>query len=223
MTILAFDCSTQNCSAAILRQGQVLSWHTKAMSRGQSEALMPMIEATLGDAGVVWQDLSLIGVTVGPGTFTGIRIGLAAARGLGLAAHLPIAGIGTCDALAHAIPLEERQGRTVIVAVDSKRADLFVQVFTSDLVPLGPPAGMPASEAVRLCAGPLLLAGDAAEQLMAFRPDARISEGTRFPDARVIARLSAERYAGGLALPPEPIYLRPPDVTMPQTPGPGSE
>jgi tRNA threonylcarbamoyladenosine biosynthesis protein TsaB len=80
---------------------------------------------------------------------------------------------------------------------------------------------MPASEAVRLSAGPLLLAGDAAAQLVAFRPDALISAGTRFPDARVLARLAAERYAKGQALPPEPLYLRPPDVTLPDAPGPG--
>jgi len=65
----------------------------KAMVRGQSEALMPMIEATLAEAGLVWKNIDLIGVTVGPGTFTGIRIGLAAARGMALAGPLPIAGV----------------------------------------------------------------------------------------------------------------------------------
>lgn len=185
------------------------------MVRGQSEALMPMIEATLADAGLAWKNIDLIGVTVGPGTFTGIRIGLAAARGMALAGPLPIAGVGTCEAIAHAIPPEERLGRTVVVAVDSKRVDLFVQAFDPDLTPLGPPAGMTPTEAVRLMSGPLLLAGDAAGQLAVLRPDAMVSAGRLFPDARVVARLSEERYADGRALPPEPLYLRPPDVTMP--------
>lgn len=175
---------------------------------------MPMIEATLREAGVAWPDITLIGVTVGPGTFTGIRIGLAAARGMALAGRVPVAGVGTCDAIAHAVPDEERQGRTLLVAVDSKRADLFVQAFAADLTPLGPPAGMPPAEAVRLTAGPLLLAGDAAGQLAALRPDAKVAAGNPFPDARVVARLAEGRYASGRALPPEPIYLRPPDVTV---------
>ena len=178
---------------------------------------MPMIESVLGEAGLAWADLSLIGVTVGPGTFTGIRIGLAAARGMALAGHLPIAGVGTCEAIAQAIPLEQRRGRTVIVAVDSKREDLFVQAFTDDLVALGPPVGMRPKDAVRLGSGPLLLAGDAAVQLLPFRSDAALAPEALFPDARLVARLCKERYADGRALPPEPIYLRPPDVTLPIT------
>jgi tRNA threonylcarbamoyladenosine biosynthesis protein TsaB len=180
-----------------------------------------MIEGTLGEAELSWGDLALIGVTVGPGTFTGIRIGLAAARGIALAGHFPIAGIGTCEAIAHAIPHEERQGRTVIVAVDSKRADLFVQAFTSDLVALGPPIGMRPEEAARLSAGPVVLAGDAAKHVHALRPDALLSRRSVFPDARIVARLSTERHAKGLGLPPQPIYLRPPDATLPNSSGSG--
>jgi tRNA threonylcarbamoyladenosine biosynthesis protein TsaB len=222
LTILAFDCSTQNCSVAILRAGQVLAWRSQAMTRGQSEALMPMIEATFKDAGLVWADLSLIGVTVGPGTFTGIRIGLAAARGMALAGRWPVAGVGTCEAIAHAVPAEERRGRTLLVAVDSKRADLFVQTFAPDLTALGPPVGMAPAAAVRATPGPLLLAGDAARQLLALRPDALLSEATIYPDARIVARLAGARYAEGRALPPEPIYLRPPDVTLPACPPPSA-
>ncbi len=222
MTILAFDCSTQSCSVALLRDGRILAWRAEAMARGQSEALMPMIEATLADAGLAWKAVDLIGVTVGPGTFTGIRIGLAAARGMALAGHVPVAGVGTCEAIAHAVPFEERRGRTLLVAVDSKRADLFVQAFDPDLTPLGPPAGMTPEQAVRSISGPLLLAGDAAGHLGALRPDAALSRGGSFPDARVVARLSEVRHAAGRALPPEPVYLRPPDVTLPDRPDPAA-
>ncbi len=181
---------------------------------------MPMIAATLLDAGLAWADIGLIGVTVGPGTFTGIRIGLAAARGMALAAGLPIAGIGTCEAIAHGVSPEERRGRTLLVAVDSKRADLFVQAFDADLTPLGRPDGMLPTAAVQSAAGPLLLAGDAAKQLAALRSDAVLSAAPVFPDARIVARLAGERHAAGRALPPEPIYLRPPDVTLPDSPDP---
>lgn len=182
---------------------------------------MPMIAAVLDEAGLGWPEISLIGVTVGPGTFTGIRIGLAAARGLALAAHLPIAGIGTCEALAHGVAAEERRGRTLLVVVDSKRADLFVQAFDERLVPLGPPAGMAPVKALDLAPGPLLLAGDAAERLVALRPDAVLSSAPVHPDARIVARLAAVRHAAGTALPAEPIYLRPPDVTLPARREPG--
>jgi tRNA threonylcarbamoyladenosine biosynthesis protein TsaB len=214
LTVLAFDCSTQNCSVAALRQGRVLAWRSQAMARGQSEALMPMVEAVLGDAGLTWTDLSLIGATVGPGTFTGIRIGLAAARGMALAGQLAIAGVGTCEAIAHAVPPEERRDRILLVAVDSKRADLFVQAFGSDLTPLGPPCGMAPAEAILLASGALLLAGDGARRLLALRPDATLSPGTEFPDARIVARLAERYHAEGRALPLEPIYLRAPDVTI---------
>lgn len=204
---------------AVLHNQDVLASRSQAMTRGQSEALMPMIASVLNEAGVGWPDIALIGVTVGPGTFTGIRIGLAAARGLALAAGRPIAGVGTCEALAHGVAPEERRGRTVLVAVDSKRADLFVQAFDETLAPLGPPAGMPAAAACELVSGPLLLVGDAAVQLAALRSDAAISSAPVFPDARVVGRLAADRHAAGTALPAEPIYLRPPDVTLPVRPG----
>lgn len=185
------------------------------MARGQAEVLMPMILATLADARVGWPDIDLIGVTVGPGTFTGLRIGLAAARGIALAGGLPVAGVTTCEAIAHGVPAEERRGRTLLVVVDSKRADLFVQPFAEDLTPLGPPAGRRPEDAARLVEGPLLLAGDGASQLLALRPDAALASGSGFPDAAVVAALAEQRFAEGLALPPDPLYLRPPDVTLP--------
>lgn len=189
------------------------------MARGQSEALMPMIAEAMAAAGVGWPDVSLIGVTVGPGTFTGIRIGLAAARGLALATGCPVAGIGTCEAIAHGVGRDERSGRTLLVAVDSKRDDLFVQAFDAELVPLGPPAGLSPAAALALLPGPLVLAGDAAGRLADRRPDAVLSSAAPCPDARLVARLAAERHAEGRALPAEPLYLRPPDVTLPKAAG----
>ncbi|MBF0307713.1 MAG: tRNA (adenosine(37)-N6)-threonylcarbamoyltransferase complex dimerization subunit type 1 TsaB, partial [Alphaproteobacteria bacterium] len=99
MLALGFDTSLQACSVALWRDGAVLARRSECMARGHAEALLPMIVAVMADGGAAWRDLTLIGVTVGPGTFTGIRIGLAAARGLGLAAGLPVAGVGTADAV----------------------------------------------------------------------------------------------------------------------------
>lgn len=176
---------------------------------------MPMIVGTLEEAGLAWGEVKLIGVTVGPGTFTGLRIGLAAARGMALASGVPVAGVTTFDAIAHAVPAEERQGRTLIVVIDSKRSELFAQSFSADLTPLGPPVALCPAEIAALAEGPVLLAGDGAGQVAACRPDAELSKAPPYPEAAIVAALAQQRFDAGLALPPEPFYLRPPDVTLP--------
>ena len=152
---------------------------------------------------------------MGPGAFTGIRIGLAAVRGLGLAAGLPVAGVLTTEAVAAAVPAAERRGRTLMVALDSKRDDLWVQIFDAGGIALGPPAALAADAAAALVAGPLALAGDAAPVIAGLRPDALVCTSPGWPDAAVVAGLAARCWAEGRALPPEPVYLRPADVTLP--------
>lgn len=215
MNVLAFDCSTSSCSAAVLADDKVLAWRQVAMARGQAEVLLPMIVETLAEAGLTWAEINLIGVTVGPGTFTGLRIGLAAARGMALASGLPLAGVTTCEAVAHATSAAERQGRTLVVAVDGKRADLFIQPFNADLQPLAEADAVMPEAVGALVAGPFLLAGCGAARLAEALPEAVLSAACGAPDARVVARLAARRWAEGRALPPLPLYLRPPDVTLP--------
>ncbi len=216
MNVLAFDCSTQSCSAAIVAGDRLLARRSALMARGQSEALMPMVLAVLAEAGLGWPDIDLLGVTVGPGTFTGLRIGLAAVRGMALAGGLPVAGVTTPETIAHAVPKDERRGRTLVVAIDGKRADLFVQPFADDLTPLGPPMALMPAAVADLAAGPLLVAGDGAGRVAAVRPDATLSSIQGPPDPEVLARLALRRYLDGGALPPVPLYLRPPDVTLPE-------
>ena len=216
MNVLAFDCSTQACSVAVRFAGRPVVSRQVLMARGQSEALMPMVIDAMAEAGVAWADLALVGVTVGPGTFTGVRIGLAAARGMALAGTLPVAGVTTTEAVAHAVPATERRGRTLLVAIDGKRADLFLQAFAEDLTPLGEPMALLPEEAARQFAGALLLAGDAADRISALRPDAAVSRCGGVPDPAVLAALAESRFLAGRALPPNPLYLRPPDVTLPK-------
>lgn len=215
MTVLAFDCSTQCCSAAVLDdQGRVLAHRSAVMARGQAEALMPMIVATLADAGRTWDQVDLVGVTVGPGTFTGLRIGLAAARGMAVASALPVAGVTTTAAVAQATQPEERRGRTVIACIDGKRSDVFIQAFDETLTPLGEPDALMPEDVAQRYPGPLLLAGDAALRVAAVLPGMALSQST-LPDARVVAALAQRLYRDGGALPPHPLYVRPPDVTLP--------
>ncbi|MBI2235702.1 MAG: tRNA (adenosine(37)-N6)-threonylcarbamoyltransferase complex dimerization subunit type 1 TsaB [Magnetospirillum sp.] len=218
MIVLGLDTSTSACSAALWRAGTVLARRLEAMGRGQSEALMPMVQAVLAEAGATVGDLGLLAVTVGPGAFTGLRIGLAAARGLSLASGLPLAGVSTPEAVAAAVPRSERDGRTLLVAVESRRDEVWVQAFAGDtLEPLSPVAALLPEQAAALIPGPVVVAGDAAARVLALRPDARIATSPGWPDAAVVAALAAERWGRGTALPPEPLYLRPADIT----PSPG--
>ncbi|HEV7370153.1 tRNA (adenosine(37)-N6)-threonylcarbamoyltransferase complex dimerization subunit type 1 TsaB [Arenibaculum sp.] len=214
MKILALDCATGACSTAVTADGTVLARRDVAMARGQSEVLVPMVLATLEEAGLGFGDLDRLAVTVGPGSFTGLRIGLATARAMALAAGRPLIGVTTFEAFAHAVPAGRRDGRTVLVAVESRRAELFVQGFAPDLAPMEAPQVAPPGQ-VRLPEGPLLVAGDGAERMagaLAAHPDARIAAQAA-PDAAVVARIAATREPGGGM--PGPLYLRAPDVTLP--------
>ncbi len=223
--ILAFDTATSACSAALLSADRILARRFTPMARGQAEALAPMIQAVLAEAKASIRDLDRLAVTVGPGAFTGVRIGLATARGLALAAGLPLSGIGTLEAVAAGVGEAERVGKSVFVTLKTKRADIYAQGFSEDLRPLGPPlALMPEELAEAAPAGPLLVAGDDAPRAMDLFAraglDCSLSVGAPLPDAAVIARLAARRAgAGDPGGPPEPVYLRPPDVTRP-APGP---
>jgi len=99
--ILAFDTSAAYCAAALLSGDQIVKSTAEQMSRGQAERLMPILEALLADTGVTWRDLSALGVGVGPGNFSGIRIAVSAARGLALGLDVPAVGVTGCQARAH--------------------------------------------------------------------------------------------------------------------------
>lgn len=98
--VLGFDTSGPWCTVALIVDGQVRAQRTEAMAKGQAEALFPLLDAVLSAGGCAWRDLDAIGVGVGPGNFTGIRIGVAAARGLALGLGIPAIGVSRFDALA---------------------------------------------------------------------------------------------------------------------------
>jgi tRNA threonylcarbamoyladenosine biosynthesis protein TsaB len=220
MTLLAVDCATNACSAALWLDGGAGPRRYRPMRRGHAETLMPMVRAVMDEAGLAFAGLDAIAVTTGPGAFTGIRIGLAAARGFSLAADVPLIGVTTLEAVAAA---HDPEGAHILVALDSKRNDVYVQLFGPDGAALSAPASvMPDSAPTLIPDGPqLVLAGDAAEQvagpLAGRRPQPRRLSGPGLPDAAVVARLAAHRLAlcppkPGDA-PPSALYLRPPDAT----------
>ncbi|MFQ5617382.1 MAG: tRNA (adenosine(37)-N6)-threonylcarbamoyltransferase complex dimerization subunit type 1 TsaB [Rhodospirillales bacterium] len=218
MRILALDTATSACSAALWWDGGVRARRLARMERGQSEALMPMILDVLAEAGCGFSDLDLLAVTVGPGAFTGLRIGLAAARGMALASGVPCLGVTTLEAVAHGVAKGERAADPLLVALDSKRADVYAQVFAPDLAPLGPPQAVPFGGLGGLVpARRILVAGDAAARAAGALAEAGVavtlSAAPGLPDAATVAGLAALRWRPGEPVePPAPLYLRPPQA-----------
>ncbi|NOD64168.1 MULTISPECIES: tRNA (adenosine(37)-N6)-threonylcarbamoyltransferase complex dimerization subunit type 1 TsaB [unclassified Ruegeria] len=125
-TILAFDTSAAHCAAALLRGDEIITSRAEAMSRGQAERLMPMLEDILAQGGCAWSDLDAIGVGVGPGNFTGIRISVSAARGLALGLGVPAVGVSGFDALM------KLGGADQIPCIPAPRDQVYVQAVGDD-------------------------------------------------------------------------------------------
>ena len=223
--ILAIDTATNACSAALWADGCLLASQWEPMVRGHAERLVPMIGEIAEAADRSVKDIDLVAVTVGPGAFTGMRVGLAAARGFALSAGVPCLGLTTLEVIAEGV------GDTpgpVMVAIESKRADVYVQNFNADGDALDAPAALAPetlAEAARVrgAGGVLTLAGDAAprvgEVLSAEGHQVRQSE-IAHPDAAVLAAMAARRWHPGQTVArPVPLYLRPPDAVVPKDGG----
>lgn len=216
--LLAFDTAGSACSAALWRDGGIAAYCSEAMTRGHSERLLPMIEEVLKAAGTSFESLQGLAVTLGPGGFTGIRIGLATVRGLGLALNLPIFGQSSFAVHAAAVPPDLLGKGRLIVALDSRRKDIYLQVYDGPTRPAGEAlAAAPETLNDLLPDGPLLLAGDAVDQartVLAAGGRDLWDGGTAHCDVRVLARLAAEGpHSEWSRLAPKALYLRPPDVT----------
>lgn len=222
MKILALDCATAACSVAIWIDGAVRAVERADLGRGQAEALMPMVERVRAEAGLAFAQLDRLAVTIGPGHFTGLRSGLAAARGLALATGLPLVGITTLEAVAAGIPAAEREGRVLAVALDSKRAEAYVQAYRADLTPLAAAqarlAADYAAELSHFAQRGFVVAGDAAGDLARaleeLGADVIRSGAAPLPDAAVVAALAA---VAPLPLAsPAPLYVHPVETTSPR-------
>ncbi len=223
MRVLAIDTAAGACSAAVWHDS-VVHQRLVELSRGHAEALLPLLLATMADAGCSFRELDLLAVTIGPGAFTGLRVGLAAARGLALASRLPCVGVTTLAAVAAAVPPAEAAGWPLLVVLDSKRADLYAQLFTAGAAVGEPalisPAGLPGllSGAQPLAAAAVAVAGDgtamALPALAAAGVPAAAVSSPGYPQAASVAAIAAVAPAGSLP-PPVPLYLRPP-ATGPQ-------
>jgi tRNA threonylcarbamoyladenosine biosynthesis protein TsaB len=216
MLILALDTALDACAAAVLdtRASKLIAAESQAMKRGHAEALMPLIGRVMKESGLPFAALDRIAVTTGPGSFTGLRVGLSAARGIGLAASKPVVGLTTLS--AYAAPVVSESGENPIIsAIDARHDQIYFQVVSSNGSSLVRPKIAPITEAFEAARfGPPHLVGNAA-QILADRwpsdaPPPFKVEALAAPDITWVAWLGAA--VDPASAPPKPFYLRAPDA-----------
>ncbi|MBO6756430.1 MAG: tRNA (adenosine(37)-N6)-threonylcarbamoyltransferase complex dimerization subunit type 1 TsaB [Roseibium sp.] len=214
MRVLAIDTALANCAAAVLDDSEAHPCQTECgaeIGRGHAERLMNMIGEVMAESSTAFKDLDRVIVTTGPGSFTGLRVGLSVARGFGLVLEKPVVGVTTLAALARSVA-GSADGDPILVALDGKADEVYCQLFHSDGTPLDEPevksltalaSGLPAG---------IRFAGSAARRVAeacGLGPDRVLSERS-YPDIADVARLGMESDPRSAAA--VPLYLRPPDA-----------
>ncbi len=172
MRVLAIDTALEACSAAVLDtdRGEITASETLSMARGHAEAVMPLIARVMGAAGIEFADLDRIAVTTGPGSFTGLRVGISAARGIALAAGKPAIGLSTLAGFAAPL-IADDDSTNVVAAIDARHDHVYLQVFGTGGRTLVAPRIATLRDAVRAAmTGPARIVGSAANQVAAAWP-----------------------------------------------------
>jgi tRNA threonylcarbamoyladenosine biosynthesis protein TsaB len=216
MRVLAIDTALDACSAALLDLNTrgVIASETLPIARGHAELLMPLIARVMDQAAIEFSELDRIAVTTGPGSFTGVRVGISAARAIALAAAKPAIGLSTLAAFAAPL-IAEDDSTNVVAAIDARHAHVYLQVFGRGGRTLVSPRIATVRDALRLSVGvPARLVGSGAQMLATAwpkdaEPPLRI-DSPRAPEIAWVARLGAAA-ADGYG-PPKPLYLRAPDA-----------
>lgn len=218
MIVLAFDTCFNACSVAIgvceAGRCEIVAARFEPMATGQAERLLPMISECLAQANLTMADIGKIAVTTGPGTFTGTRIGISAAKGLALVHATPVTGLSSLHLMARNVALARPQTRDIGIVIDVRRDEVYVQLFDSaGLTPKTVPALLPLSQARELVrSSDLVLAGNGAA-LVAARDMAIFSCNDApdlLPDAQYAVDLAYVCNTSHTAI--SPLYLRAPDA-----------
>ena len=213
MKILAADTALGACSVAVLDDGRVLAHRFTAMERGHAEALAPMVQQAMAEAGIGFDALARLAVTTGPGTFTGQRVGLAFMRALRLALNIPLIGVTTLEAMAAAAMEESGQAKAAAIH-DARRAEAYLLLRDGAANRLEPSVMAFAEAQDRIAAfGPCALAGTGAAAVAEMLGADFVLSAIRQPDALWVARLALDRQPPDAV--PGPLYLRAPDAKLP--------
>nr|WP_280140071.1 tRNA (adenosine(37)-N6)-threonylcarbamoyltransferase complex dimerization subunit type 1 TsaB [Aureimonas jatrophae] len=207
---MALDTGSERCSVALLHAGtgRIVARADPVIGRGHAERLMPLVEQVLGEAGVGWEAVGRVGVGIGPGSFTGIRVALAAAHGLSLSLECPLVGVSSLEALAE----PHGTGETPVLAVqDAKRGEVYAALFAPGGAILEGPAALAPAALVDfvdpVSPSRLLLVGSGASIAAGVLGghDVRIVSEDGAPDIAAVARLAAAATPGGEV---RALYLR---------------
>ncbi len=220
MKILAFDTSLATCTVIAVASDRVLAERSEQRERGHAEALMPMIEEVRGEAGLEYGEFDLVAATVGPGSFTGIRVAVAAARGIALATGVRTIGVTTTAALAQRASSEAREPAPILAILDARRGEAYAQLFNLEGERLVTRWPLPILDRLENIAGALdgeagLVVGSGADGLKKLLPASRRwrDVGFREPSGLAIARVARETLRQDQSAPlPIPLYMRPPDT-----------
>lgn len=215
--MLAVDSALGACSAALFdaEHGEVIAFESVDMDRGHAEALVPMVGRVMQMAGVEFEELDRIVTTVGPGSFTGLRVGISAARGFGLASGKPVVGVSTLDALA-APYVTESETVPIVAAIDARHGNFYLQMIGAGGRLLVAPRIASLAEALRSVAiGLVRVIGSGAHLLVNQWPAPEVPvpllvDSRAAPDIVWVARLGAK--ADPARAVPRPLYLRTPDA-----------
>jgi tRNA threonylcarbamoyladenosine biosynthesis protein TsaB len=215
MRVLAIDTALEACAAAVVDtdRGVTLAQESQAMARGHAEALMPLLARVMDAAAIDFPSIDRIAVTVGPGSFTGLRVGISAARGIALVSGKPAVGISSPAALA-APHMANGGQRAIVAVVDARHEQVYAQIFGAEGRSVAALRLAPTSEVVQsIPAGPALIVGPGAELVAGLWPPTRprpLVDARKAPDITWVARLGSAADVGRAV--PKPLYLRPPDA-----------
>lgn len=201
MLLLSLDTASTTLSLSLFEGEELVASFDEVMLRGQAERLIPEIQTLFQKAGRDIKDLSAVAVGVGPGSFTGVRIALSAARGLALALGVPVFGVSSLEAYAYGA------NEDVLVALDTKRGDFYVAGYNAQLEEVFEPRVMSMEEIEIL--SPKLVASDVPEEFEKAGFQVRKNNFSLSNQIAQIAKLRGEDN-----LPAEPLYLRDADVTL---------
>lgn len=220
--ILAIETAANQCSVCIAQQSIGFTYHHDSPPIAPAERLILLIEACLKESTITYEQLGAIAVTIGPGSFTGVRVGLAAAQGIALVGRLPLIGISTLQTLAFAIPSDRLSAHTMITALIRANAhSVYCQMFNHHYAPISEAALLSYEEAAARIPAHSIIIGDGVSGVLPFLT----TEGFQILDAS-LAELNAKTLAKAASIllkvtplgnHPTPLYLRPANVKFSPT------
>ena len=223
--ILALDSAVNGCGVCVYDaiNDKPLSSISRPMHRGQAEALVPIVQECIKNSGVEFSALDLIATTKGPGTFTGLRVGLSAAQSFALSLSLPLIGFSTLEILAKAYIERGLPDSDICVLIESKRQDFYCQFFSASGEKKSEPSALPSEEIVKqLTMNTFIIIGDGYERFSLENDilalNHQFESGFEQPDPIILSKCAAESYLETDSLDKvDPLYLRGADVSQPKS------